>query len=54
MIDVGVDHIGSVLLSETDWKQPLIMETIRVAQAAGARSSLIPLYNNPDSIFLSL
>ena len=44
MIDIGVDQIGSVILSETDWKDPLIYETVRLSQAAGRCSSLIPLF----------
>ena len=44
MIEIGVDHIGSVILSETDWKDPLIFDTVRLTQAAGRCSSLIPLF----------
>jgi phosphoribosylanthranilate isomerase len=44
MIELGVDHIGSVILSETDWKDPLIYDTVRLSQAAGRCSSLIPLF----------
>ena len=28
MLELGVDHIGSVLTSETDWKNPTIKETV--------------------------
>jgi phosphoribosylanthranilate isomerase len=51
MIELGVDHIGSVLLKESEWKQPSILEVIKVVKEAGRVSSLIPLFNNPDIIF---
>jgi phosphoribosylanthranilate isomerase len=44
-LSLGVDHIGSVVLSATDWKDPIIHETVRLTQLAGGRSSLIPLFN---------
>ena len=28
MIELGVDHIGSVIVSETDWKIPEVKETL--------------------------
>lgn len=43
-IDLGVDRIGSVLLSASEWKQPEIRETIRLTQGTGAASNLIPLF----------
>ncbi|MBI9086893.1 MAG: hypothetical protein JEZ11_25075 [Desulfobacterales bacterium] len=54
MLSAGVDHVGSVLLSESDWKKPRIRETILAVQSGGARSSLIPLFNTPDTVFEAL
>lgn len=54
MIHIGVDHIGSVLLSAVEWKQPLIRETIVLTKDAGARASLIPLFSEPDTVFSTL
>jgi phosphoribosylanthranilate isomerase len=48
ILELGVDHIGSVVLSETEWKNPEIYDTVRLAQSAGCRSSLIPLFNTFD------
>ena len=49
MISLGVDHIGSVILSETHWKVDAVRETVRVVRAAGVRSSLIPLFSGVDA-----
>lgn len=50
MIYLGVDHIGSVILSESDWKINIIRETIRVVNTANARSTLIPLFSDEDTV----
>jgi phosphoribosylanthranilate isomerase len=50
MIDLGVDHIGSVLLSAEKWKDSTIKKVIETVRAAGRKSSLIPLFCNPDLI----
>lgn len=52
--DVGVDHIGSVILSEKDWQQPIIRETVQTVQNAGKKSSLIPLFNDSPTVFQTL
>ena len=54
MAALGVDHIGSVVLSADTWHQPLIRETIRTVAAANARSSLILLYNDTDLVLRSI
>lgn len=54
MIDLGVDHIGSVIVSETEWKNPEVKETLGAVRSAAAKSSLIPLFNNPDSVLRTL
>ena len=54
LIALGVDHIGSVIVSEQDWKLEPIKSTIDAVKAAGARSSLIPLYNERDSVLRTL
>jgi phosphoribosylanthranilate isomerase len=50
----GVDHIGSVVLSGEDWQQPIIRETVQTVQNAGKKSSLIPLFNDPVTVFQAL
>ena len=54
MVALGVDHIGSVVLSQSDWRVPLLRETVRCVQAAGARSSLILLFSDQETIQASL
>ena len=54
LIEKGVDHIGSVILSDKSWKQPLIRETICLTKNSNAQSSLIPLFSQLDSILQTL
>jgi phosphoribosylanthranilate isomerase len=50
MIALGVDHIGSVLLNNEQWKSALIKETVDTVQEHGAKSSIIPLFNDQDTV----
>lgn len=54
LVEIGVDCIGSVLISETDWKVPGVRDTIRWVSSSPAKSSLIPLYNTLDSVLHTL
>ena len=54
VISLGVDHVGSVIVSEKDWKLRSVRETIRVAKKNAAVSSLITLYNDVESVFKTL
>jgi phosphoribosylanthranilate isomerase len=54
LIDLGVDHIGSVLVSETQWMVPELKETLECVQSSQAKSSLIPLFNALDSVIRTL
>ncbi len=54
MIALGVDHVGSVLVSRAAWRQPLIRETVRGVQAAGRVSCLIPLFSDFDGVARAL
>ncbi len=49
-IQLGVDHIGSVLLSKDAWKDPTLKSVFRVTSATAARNSLIPLFPDLDII----
>ncbi len=51
MIELGVDHLGSVILNEEDWKVRSIKETVRVTEGTAAKNSLIPLFNTPETVF---
>jgi phosphoribosylanthranilate isomerase len=50
-LELGVDHIGSVLLSKDSWRLPALKDVIRLTKEAGAKSSLIPLFEEPGTIF---
>jgi phosphoribosylanthranilate isomerase len=54
LIEIGVDHIGSVILSEEKWKKPEVKHTIDLVRASTAKSSLIPLFNSLDSVLRTL
>ena len=50
-IDLGVDRIGSVIVSGADWKRPDIREVIRLSEGTRTRNSLIPLFNTQDTLY---
>ncbi|MCJ8501267.1 phosphoribosylanthranilate isomerase [Desulfatitalea alkaliphila] len=50
MLELGVDHIGSVLVSSDQWRDEPLQEAIATVRAAGAKSSLIPLFQDVDVI----
>jgi phosphoribosylanthranilate isomerase len=47
-IVLGVDHIGSVLLSHEDWKIPTLKEVVQLCKDAEVKSSLIPLFQDKN------
>ncbi len=51
LMDLGVDHIGSVVQDEKDWENPQIREVVETVRKGPAKSSLIPLFNHPDALF---
>jgi phosphoribosylanthranilate isomerase len=50
VIGLGVDHVGSVLLSAERWQDSALRETVSVVRAAGRKSSLIPLFHDTERI----
>ncbi len=54
VISLGVDRIGTVILSNDDWKVPVLRETVRAVQGMGAQSGLIPLFGDRETIFRML
>ena len=54
LMEIGVDHIGSVVVSREKWKVPSLKETVRAIQSGNAKSSLIPLFNNRDAVFRTI
>jgi phosphoribosylanthranilate isomerase len=53
-IEAGVDRIGSVILSERDWRSPDLMDTVRVSDGTGVQNSIIPLFQDVDKISSAL
>lgn len=54
LIELGVNHIGSVLVDQNKWKKAAIRKTGQVIRQAGARSGLIPLFKDPVKIFQAI
>ena len=54
LIDLDVDHIGSVVISASAWKNPKIRETIRLSVPTKSRSSLILLFDDLDIVLRAL
>ncbi len=50
----GVDHIGSVLLPENSIRSKALKETVEVVKDYGSKSSMIPLFSNPQDVFGAL
>jgi len=53
-IELGVDHVGSVLPSREEWRSTELREVTRLSENAGTRSSLIPLFHDPDTVYRAL
>ena len=54
IIELGVDHVGSVIISETDWKVSSVKDVIETVRSSSAKSSLIPLFSTLDSVMRTL
>ncbi len=50
----GVDHIGSVLLSEEVWHQPSVRDVILLSEGTEVKNSLIPLFGDMDILERSI
>jgi phosphoribosylanthranilate isomerase len=50
-IELGVDHLGSVILSRDEWRLPLLRETIRLTEGSQCKSSMIPLFRDLEIVF---
>jgi phosphoribosylanthranilate isomerase len=50
-IEVGVDHVGSVLLWERGWRQPVLKETFSLSQGTPVKNSLISLIPEVDTLY---
>jgi phosphoribosylanthranilate isomerase len=53
-IDLGVDHIGSVLLSREAWRVPDIKELIGLSEGTGSKNCILPLFRNTETILAAM
>jgi len=51
---LGADHIGSVLVSRDDWRQPVVRQAARRTRQAGKKHCLIPLFGGVDDVSRAL
>jgi len=49
-IELGVDHMGSVLLSQDQWRQPILKEVIGLSKGTEAKNSLLPLFGDMETL----
>ncbi len=49
-IEMEVDHVGSTLLYEADWKQPGVKEAIGESKVTGVKYSIIPIFSKMDTL----
>jgi phosphoribosylanthranilate isomerase len=54
LIELGVDHIGSVILSTETWKVPAVREVVRLVRQSAAKSALILLIAKADDVLRAL
>jgi phosphoribosylanthranilate isomerase len=54
LIEMGVDRIGSVILSPDMLRAPSVREVVRLVRGSAAKSSLIPLLPREDDILRAL
>ncbi len=53
-ISLGVDHIGSIILSQSAWRNPGLKEVVHLCRGTHAKSSLIPLFRDPTTLYRAL
>jgi phosphoribosylanthranilate isomerase len=50
-MEVGVDHVGSVLLPMGEWRNQTLKETLRVSEGTRVKNALIPLFREMGMLF---
>ena len=53
-IQLGVDHIGSVLLSQDEWRVQSIKDVLLTTKGTEAKNSMIPLFRDMDTLYRAL
>jgi phosphoribosylanthranilate isomerase len=54
LVEMGVDHIGSVIHSPDRWKIPTLRDVVRLTRGSKAKSTLIPLIEKDDDLLRAL
>lgn len=54
LVELGVDHIGSVILSPEMLKVPALRDVVRLVRQSPAKSTLIPLLEKEDDVLRAL
>lgn len=54
VVELGVNNVGSVIISPDTWKSVDIKDAIKTTQGLGATSSLITLFSDQDTVFRCL
>jgi phosphoribosylanthranilate isomerase len=49
-IELGIHHIGTVLLTQDQWKQPDLRSLIDLSQGTGTKNSLLPLFHDLETL----
>jgi phosphoribosylanthranilate isomerase len=50
VVSLGVNRVGSVIVSSDNWKVPGIKEAVVVTKEAGAKHSIIPLFHDMEKL----
>ncbi len=53
-IELGVDHIGSVILSQDGWRVRALREAIRLSESTDVKNNLIPLFRDRNTIYRAI
>jgi phosphoribosylanthranilate isomerase len=51
---LGVDRLGSVLISEEEWKQPGLRDVIRLSEGTRTQNSILPLFQTKDTLYRAM
>ncbi len=49
-----MDHIGSEISTKKEWRHPLLKEVFRISKAAGVKNSLLPLFQEEETLHRTL
>lgn len=50
-IELGVDHLGSVIFTQDEWRVPTLREVINLSEGTSVKNSLIPLFQDSYTLY---